>query len=199
MASLNGYVDPDAGTPGTFETFAAGPQMLELIESDIAATNDGKGMLFKYRINVTEGDQEGRLIFGNIMLQHKESGSNPKMATAVKMGQEAFKAIREVTGVPDPEDTQDLHFKGFVGYVKITPAKGQYEAKNEVDWGKTYKYLTDGITTVEDASAWPKAANDNAKPANDNVQSTAVGGRVPAAKPAPKGTPAKGAWPRKAA
>lgn len=199
MASLNGYIDPDAGTPGTFEVFAAGPQMLEFTESDIAATNDGKGTLLKYRIRVTEGDDEDRLIFGNLMIQHKESGSNPKMATAVKMGQEAFKAARAVTGVSDEiDDTQDLHFKAFIGYVKVTPPKTgkdgvTYDAKNEVDWGKTYKYLTDGVTTVADAGQ-PVAANDNVaqpKAANDN--------KPAAAKAAPKGAPAKGAWPRKAA
>ncbi len=187
MASLNGQYDPDAGVPGTFETFAPGPQMLEFTESDIVPTKAGTGKLLKYKIRVTEGEQEDRLVFGQMNLQNP----NP---VATKMGQEEFRAAREVTGVLEPEDTQDLHFKQFLGFVKLTPAKGDYDAKNEVDWGKTYKYLADGITTVEDAIAasGPKAANDNEKPATAAKTVT-----KPAT--AAKAAPAKAAWPRKAA
>jgi hypothetical protein len=183
MASLNGQYDPDAGVPGTFETFAPGPQMLELTESDIVPTTAGTGKLLKYKIRITYGELEDRLIFGQMNLQNP----NP---VATKIGQEEFRALREVTGVLEPEDTQDLHFKQFVGYVKLTPAKGDYDAKNEVDWGKTYKLFSDGVTSVEAAGTptEPVAANDN-KPAAAKA----------APKAAPAGAPKKAAWPRKAA
>ena len=181
MASLNGQYDPDAGVPGTYEVFAAGPQSLEVVESDIVPTKAGTGKLLKYKVRVTEGELTDRFVFGQFNLVNP----NP---VATKIGQEEFRALREVVGVLEPEDTQDLHFKQFIGFVKITPAKGDYAAKNEVDWGKTYKIFTDGVDSV----AAPAAANDNAAPANDNVKPAA------AAKPAAaKAGAAKAPWPRK--
>ena len=190
MASLSGQYDPDAGVPGVFEVFAAGPQPLEVIESDIVPTSAGTGKLLKFKVRVTQGEFTDRLVFGQFNLVNP----NP---IATKVGQEEFRALREVVGVLDPEDTQDLHFKEFIGYVKITPRKLKkdstteyYEAKNEIDWGKTYKIFTDGIESV----APPAAANDNAAPANDNAKPAA------ATKPAPaKAGAAKAPWPRKTA
>lgn len=185
MASLNGQYDPDAGVPGVFEVFEAGPQPMELTESDIIATKAGTGKLLKYKIRITEGDLEDRLVFGQMNLQNP----NP---IATKIGQEEFRALREVTGVLEPEDTQDLHFKQFIGYVKVTPAKGEYAAKNEIDWGKTYKIHTEGVDAVA-----PKAANDNAAAANDNAAPSAT---TTKAKPTTaKSGAVKAAWPRKAA
>lgn len=175
MASLNGQYDPDAGVPGDFEVFEAGNYPMELVESDIVATKAGTGKLLKYKLRITQGDLEDRLIFGQMNLQNP----NP---IATKIGQEEFRALREVVGVLEPEDTQDLHFKEFIGVVKVTPAKGEYKAKNEINWGATYK-----LHAGEDAEKpKPVAANDNAapaKPANDNK---------------PKST-AKAPWPRKEA
>jgi hypothetical protein len=189
MANLNGQYDPDAGVPGSFEIFAAGPQPMEFTETDIIPTKAGTGKLLKYKLRITQGDLEDRLVFGQMNLQNP----NP---VATKIGQEEFRAAREVTGVLEPEDTQDLHFKEFVGYVKVTPAKTTngttYDAKNEIDWGKTYKIFTDGVGSVA-----PKAANDN-----EVTPATVAAARpvaATAAKAAPKGAPAKAAWPRKAA
>jgi hypothetical protein len=179
MANLNGQYDPDAGVPGTFEIFAAGPQYLEFTETDIVATKAGTGKLLKFKLRITKGELEDRLVFGQMNLQNP----NP---IATKIGQEEFRAAREVTGVLEPEDTQDLHFKEFVGYVKVTPAKGDYDAKNEIDWGKTYKIHTDGVDSVKA----PVAANDNV--AADTKTSAAT-------KTTPPKTAAKAPWPAKAA
>lgn len=181
MASLNGKIDPNAEAPGDFEVFEAGIYPLELTESDIKATKAGTGELFTYKIRITGGDLEDRLIFGQLNLV------NPN-EIATKIGQSEFLALRTVVGVLEPDDTDELHFREFQGVVKITPAKGDYKAKNEVDWGKTLK-----LFNGEEVK--PAAANDNvapaAKAANDN--------KPAAAKAAPKAAPAKAAWPRKAA
>jgi hypothetical protein len=176
MANLNGQYDQDAGVPGVFDVFEAGPQPMEFTESDIVPTKAGTGKLLKYKLRITQGDFEDRLIFGQMNLQNP----NP---VATKIGQEEFRAAREVTGVLEPEDTQDLHFKEFTGFVKITPAKGDYAAKNEIDWGKTYKIHAEGLGAVD----VPAPANDNVKP----VVKTAV------AKPVAGGVTKK-AWPSKA-
>jgi hypothetical protein len=174
MASLNGQYDPDAAVAGDFEVFEAGVYPMEMIESDIVATKAGTGKLLKYRLSITQGELIGRLVFGQFNL------TNPS-ADATRIGQGEFKALREVVGVLEPEDTADLHFKEFQGVVKITPAKGEYKAKNEINWGATYKLFADGTQ--------PVAANDNEPPAKV---------AAPAAKAAPAATKpvAKAAWPR---
>ncbi len=188
MASLNGQYDPDAGVPGTFEVFEAGPQPLEVVESDLVANSAGTGKLLKFKLRVTQGELVDRLIFGHFNM----TNPNPK---AVEIGQKEFRALREVVGVLDPVDSEDLHFKEFIGYVKVTPATvgkdgKSYDAKNEVDWGKTYKIFTDGVDSV----AAPVAANDNVAPANDNVKPAAAVKAAPA-----KAGAAKAPWPRKTA
>lgn len=163
-------INPDAGTPADFEVFPAGPQPLQLIESDIAPNSKGTGEVFKYKCEVTSGDYSGRFIWGNMNL------TNSASAVAEKIGQEEFKALRTIVGVLDPQDTEELHFKEFTAVIKITPAKGDYKAKNEINWGSTWKLFDDP------EGAAKSAANDNVKAANDNkpdTASTRVGGRKP--------------------
>lgn len=169
MASLSNKIDPNAEAPGDFEVFAAGTYPLELTETDIKATKAGTGELLTYKIRITGGELEDRLIFGQLNI------TNPN-EIAQKIGQSEFLAMRTVVGVLEPEDTDELHFREFQGVVKITPAKGEYKAKNEVDWGKTLK-----LFNGEEVK--PVAANDNAKPAakaaNDNKPAAAGAAKKP--------------------
>lgn len=176
MASLNNVIDHDAELPGDFEIFEAGPQPMEVVESDIVTTKAGTGKLLKYRLRITQGDLENRLIFGQFNL----TNPNP---VAAKIGQGEFKALRELVEVPEPEDTSDLHFREFIGVVKVTPAKGDYKAKNEVDWGASHKLAFGG------EAAAPVAANDN-EPAPK---------ATPKAAPKPAPGARKAPWPSKAA
>lgn len=176
MASLRGEYDTDAGTPGDFDVFEAGTYPVELVESDIVPTKAGTGKMFKYRLRVTQGEMENRLVFGQMNIQ------NPS-AVAAKIGSEEFRALREIVDVMDPDDTADLHFIEFMAVVKVTPDKGEYKAKNEVNWGATYKLFSN-----PDGAA---PANDNVKVANDNVAAKVE----PVKRVAAAGT--KGAWPKK--
>lgn len=173
MASLANRIDPNAEAPGDFEIFEAGNYPLELTEADIKATKAGTGELLSYKIRITGGDLENRLVFGQLNI------SNPN-EIAQKIGQSEFLALRTVVGAIDAEDTDELLFKEFVGHIKITPAKGEYKAKNEVDWGKTLK-LFNGEAVA------PVAANDNVAPPANAVPK-------PAAAKAAVGAPKK-AWP----
>jgi hypothetical protein len=151
MGSLSGRYDENAEAPKGFDTFPAGTYELELIEGEVKPTAKGDGELFKHKIRVISGEYEGRLLFGQFNL----SNPNP---TAQEIGQSEFKALRDVVGVPDPEEPEDLCFRAFTGVVKIRAAKGDFEARNEVDWSKTHKLFTSGGTAPP-----PKAANDNVK------------------------------------
>jgi hypothetical protein len=176
-------INPDAGTPSDFEVFPAGPQSIQLVESDIAPNSKGTGKVFKFKSEVTAGDYTGRFIWGNMNL------TNSASPIAEKIGQEEFKALREVVGVIDVDDTEELHFKEFTAVIKITPAKGEYKAKNEINWGATWKLFSNPEGAAKDA-----AANDNNKAAANDNKSTSVGGRVPAG----SGTAGRKPWPKAA-
>jgi hypothetical protein len=162
LGSFGGKVDSGAEVGG-FDTFPAGTYELELIEGEVKPTKDGDGELFTHRIHVIEGQYEKRLIFGNMNLVNKN-------ATAQKIGQGEFLALRTVTGaleVPDDElEPEDMCFKRFTGVVKIIPAKAGFDAKNAVNWPATFKLFQ------QQQNGGGAAANDNAAPstaANDNA------------------------------
>jgi hypothetical protein len=184
MASLAGRYDEEADAP-SFEVMPAGEYNLELTEAEIKATKDGKGELLKHTIRVIDGPYEGKLIFSNFNLQN----ANPQ---TMKMGNEAFKALRDVIDVPKPEDTDELCFKSFAGIVKVIPKKGEYDEKNDVDWNKTHKLWKAGSTLP---------ANDNEPPADKSTaRTTKNGGAASAANDnVPAAAGAKKPWPKKAA
>lgn len=170
MASLTGAYDPDAALPSDRDPIPAGNYSIELTESDVVPTKNGKGQLFKYTAKVLEGEHEGRSIWGQMNLQNEN-------AIAQEIGQGEFAALRQMTGVPNPEDTQDLHFKAFTAVVIVEPAKGEYKAKNAIKWAATIKLAEGG--------------NDNAPPAE----------KAPATKTKEETKPAtaKRPWAKKAA
>lgn len=179
MASLNGKYDPDAELPQDREMLDAGTYKVELTESDVVPTKNGKGQLFKYTASVVDGDAKGRLIWGQMNLENEN-------ATAQDIGQKEFKALRVVTGVQDPEDTQDLHYKQFDAVVKVEPAKGEFKAKNAIDWAKTVKVFNgEEVGTPpagKDETTPPvKAANDNKPAANTSGKKSTPWGKKAAA------------------
>jgi hypothetical protein len=159
MADIRGAYNPEAELPSDRDPFAGGTYPLELTETDVVPTKAGTGQLFKFTAQVADGEHKGRLVWGQMNLQNQ----NP---TAQEIGQSEFAALRAATGVLNPEDTQDFHYKLFQAVVEIEPAKGDYKAKNQINWRKTAK-LADGGDVPQGKSA-PEAANDNRPAANDN-------------------------------
>lgn len=154
--------DPNASLPSDREPFPKGDYPVELIETDVVPTKKGDGQLLKYTAQVVDGEHKDRRVWGQMNL------INPN-AQAQDIGQREFRALREVTGVPNPDDTEELHYKQFLAAIDVEPAKGEFKAKNSINWGRTVKLAGGG--------AAPTAANDNepqqqaatAKPAaNDN-------------------------------
>lgn len=152
MASLNNAYDPNAALPSDRDPIPAATYPLELTESDIVPNSKGTGTLLKFTATVTDGEHKGRLIWGQMNLENSNQ-------TAQEIGQSEFRALREVTGVLSPDDTEELHFKQFMAVVDVEPAKGEYKAKNKINWRKTVKLLEGG-----DAAPSTTQANDN-KPA----------------------------------
>lgn len=154
---------------------------LEIIQSEVkeTSTKNGNGKMLMLRYSIVEPeDYKGRLVFGNITLEHDK-------AETQDIGQKAFARLCRALEVSEVEDSDELHFKTFrakIGMGKPSKDKNAdgspvYPAKNEL---KTFYYPDEGdMPEVGVLGSAPTPANDNRpapRAANDN-QAAATGGK----------------------
>lgn len=167
---------------------------LEVIQSEVkeTSTKNGKGKMLMLRYSVIEPeDYKGRLVFGNITLEHDK-------AETQEIGQKTFARLCRAIGIQDDiEDSDELHFKSFrakIGLGKPSREKNAdgsplYPAKNEL---KTLFYPDEG-EMPDVGLLGPAPANDNRKPENDNrpangdARTTGNGGAAATGKARPWG------------
>jgi len=162
-----------------FENLPEGIYALEIIQSEIkeTSTDKGKGKMLALRYSVIEPEQyKGRLIFGNIMLEHD-------VARTQEIGQEQLEHLIAACDVEgDVDDSEILHFHGFVAKVGLSKPKlapdGKtvlYAARNDV---KKFYHANDPNMPelgVAKPTAPAKPANDNT-PAKGDARTTGNGG-----------------------
>lgn len=152
---------------------------LEVIQSEIKETStkngDGKMLMLRYSIIEPE-DFKGRLVFGNITLEHDKSDTQ-------EIGQKTFARLCRAMGIQDEvTDSDELHFKSFrakIGMGKPSKDKNPdgspvYPPKNEL---KAFYYPDEGnMPDVGVTGPIPaKPANDN-RPASGDARTTQNGG-----------------------
>ncbi|MBA4223365.1 MAG: hypothetical protein C0458_21765 [Methylobacterium sp.] len=79
---------------------------LEIVESTYGPTPCGKGMQLRCLTQEVGGAFEGRLAHLDFILEHADKHVQ-------EHGQRSFAALRRATGVLNPEDSSELHFKAF--------------------------------------------------------------------------------------
>lgn len=79
---------------------------LEIVESTYEPTPCGRGMQLRCLTQEVCGANEGSLAYLNFVLDHADERSK-------EIGQRAFAALRRATGVLNPTDSAELHFKAF--------------------------------------------------------------------------------------
>lgn len=79
---------------------------LEIVESTYEPTPCGKGMQLRCLTQTVRGADEGSLAYFNFMLEHEDTERQQR-------GQRDFAALRRATGVLNPQDSEELHFKPF--------------------------------------------------------------------------------------
>lgn len=197
MASLGSTFKPTAHDT-TQNDFTNLPDMiadLEVIQSEIkeTSTKNGNGKMLMLRYSIIEPeDYKGRLVFGNITLEHDKSDVQ-------EVGQKAFARLCRAIGIQDDiEDSDFLHFKSFRAKIGLgKPSKDKnadgspvHKAKNEL---KVLYYPDEG-DMPDVGLLGPAPANDNRKPANDNrpasgdARTTGNGGAAATGKVRPWGT-----------
>ncbi|WP_089177118.1 DUF669 domain-containing protein [Bosea sp. AS-1] len=141
----------------SFDLLPAGDYVMQIIESELKPKDNGDCGL-NLTIEIIDGPFANRKIWDWLNIRH----SNPQ---AQSIAQRALADLCLATGVQGLRDSEELHFKPFIGTVKINPAKGNYEASNGI---KRYKPMSGGGAPRQapaPARVAPAAAAQASRPA----------------------------------
>lgn len=127
MAQLGNYVSEQLAEPSNdFSPIPPGTYAMEVIESDIAETKNGRGILLKLTLRVTEGEFENRRVWSQLNIRHENQ-------QAQEIGQRQLSDLSRACGfTANPSDSEDFHGIPIKVSVKIGKAQEGYEPRNEV-------------------------------------------------------------------
>lgn len=123
--NLNGFNAEEIEPQGSFEPIPAGWYTAMITESEFKPTKNGNGEYLQLRLDIIDGEYEGRVIFDRLNL------NNPNQ-TAVEIAQRQLSAICRAVGIMTPRDSSELHDRPLKVKVSIRPAGNGYDASNEV-------------------------------------------------------------------
>jgi hypothetical protein len=164
-----------------FEPIPAGKYRAQVTETELKQTKAQDGQLLKAKFEILDGEFAGRAIFTNYNLVNKN-----KQAQEIGLGQ--LKALATYSGHPNPNmirNSEELHNRPVVITVKLRPAKGEYDASNDI---VSYESVGGQSATTPKPPAAPvvQAAQPvvAAAPSAPPVAAVAAGNAVPVAAPA---------------
>lgn len=110
----------------TFEPLPAGDYTMQVIESEIKDTKSGTGQQLVLTLEVIEGPLSNRRVWDRLNIRNQN-------ADAQRIAQRALADLCLAVGIGSLRNTEDLHFKPFVGRVTIkVDKKGEYGPQNSV-------------------------------------------------------------------
>jgi len=110
----------------SFEPLPAGDYVMQVIESEIKDTKSGSGQQLVLTLEVTEGPLSNRRVWDRLNIVNQN-------ADAQRIAQRSLADLCLAVGIAQLRNTEELHFKPFVGKVSIQPDKtGQYGPQNRV-------------------------------------------------------------------
>lgn len=149
MANLTNLYNPDAEAQGDIGKLPTGEYTAQIIDSDMKPTNDNSGAYLELTYEVMDGPLKGRKHWERLNLDSQN-------AQAVEIANRQFASVREATGVANPRDSQELHYKPHTIRVEFYPAgseitygkkKGQKRDRDEANI-KAWKKLEGATTTT---------------------------------------------------
>lgn len=135
MANLGNFDATQIDPTQSYDPLPAGEYRAIIVESEVGETKKKRegqaqeGTILKLTWEVIEGEFEGRRIFDNINLANDNQ-------QAVEIGQRQLSGICHATGRLQVSDSEQLHNIPCILKVKVRPAKGDFEASNDI---KEYK------------------------------------------------------------
>ena len=123
--NLDGFDAENVEPRQAFDLLPPGKYKVVISASEEKKTKKNDGSYLSLEMTVLDGGHEGRKVFDRLNL------NNPS-DVAAGIARQTLSAICRAVGVGKPGSSSDLHDIPLVAVVKIVPAKGEYEAKNEV-------------------------------------------------------------------
>jgi hypothetical protein len=164
MALLTGTYDPNAEAAADLGKLPTGEYVAQIIDSDIKPTSGNNGHFLELTYEVIEpAALKGRKHWERLNLD------NPSVKV-VEIANRQFASIREATGVANPRDSQELHYKPHVIRVEFYAAGTPYTSGSKKGTPRDRDEAT--------IKAWKK-----------------LEGPAPATAPAPAAAPAAGVSP----
>ncbi len=150
MADLNGQFDSDKVAPqAPRELLIDGWYAMKAVKSEIrdaASGNGNKYLNFEFEVDETRHPSlKGRRVWKMLHLW------NSAKATAI--AQAELSAICRSCGVPQITDSEQLHGFPMAVKVAVIPAKGEYQAKNEIKGFATIAEKFSGAAPAQAAAA----------------------------------------------
>lgn len=124
MPDLND-IDLSNVPPSDFEPIPASWYRLMIDESERKSTKDMTGEYINCKVIVLGPTHTNRVLFARFNLWN----TNPE---AVNIAKRQFVALAEACGKPNVKRTEELHGIPFEGKVTVRPARGEYEASNDI-------------------------------------------------------------------
>lgn len=156
MANLSGSYDPNAEAQQDIGAIPTGEYLAQIVDSDMKPTKKNDGEYLELEYEVMDGQFKGRKVWARLNLQSTNQ-------QAQEIANRQFASVREATGVANPRDSQELHYKPHVIRVEFIPS------------GTTQK---NGYTTTRDGNevkAWKRDDNQSrAQAASNAAQSNAA-------------------------
>lgn len=110
----------------SFEPLPAGDYVMQVIESAVVPTKSGSGDQLVLTLEVIDGPFNNRRMWDRLNIRNQN-------ADAQRIAQRSLADLCLAVGVTALTDSEQLHFKPFVGRVTIKPDKsGQYGPQNAV-------------------------------------------------------------------
>lgn len=128
MADLNETFDPSQVPEDdrNFDPIPAGDYDMQCIESEIKDTKDGNGQMLVLTHEIISGPHASRRIWDRLNIRNQN-------ADAQRIAQRALADLCLAVGLGAIRDSEELHFKPFVGRVAIkTDKSGKYGPQNTV-------------------------------------------------------------------
>ena len=125
MSNLQGFDANEIEPQGSFDPIPAGWYVGMIVASEMKPTKTGSGEYLQLRIDIIDGEYEGRVLFDRLNLRNSNQ-------TAVDIAQRQLSAICRAVGVMQPQDSSDLHDRPLRVKVSIRPAGNGHDASNEI-------------------------------------------------------------------
>lgn len=159
MANLFGSYDETAEAQAEFSAIPTGEYFAAIVDSDMKPTKKGDGEFLELTYQVLDGPQKGRKVWSRLNLK------SPNVQ-AEEIANRQFASIREVTGVSNPRDSQELHNKPHIIRVEFIPAgttqKNGYVTERDGNDVKGWKKAEGYVATNSAQSSAPAANNQPA-------------------------------------